>query len=89
MSKFESHLFFANDCVNASLIADEDESRVSFSFRIGGIGWCIIPLIALIFFHISEEQELDFIELVYCCQDSVLYFLIIYLDAARDSLRLM
>lgn len=66
-----------------------DEIRVSLCFKKGRRGSCVIPFIGLIFFHISIGQELDFIELLYCCQYSVLYILVMYLHAVRDSLRFM
>ncbi|KAL4122845.1 hypothetical protein QTP88_015112 [Uroleucon formosanum] len=37
-SKFESQLFFANDCANAPLMAEGDESRVSLCFKRDGRG---------------------------------------------------
>jgi len=60
--------------MNALLESIGDESRMPLYFKKGGRGWYVIPLIALIFFFISVEQELGLTEFVYCCQNSVLCF---------------
>ena len=77
-SQFELQLFLMKCCAKASVISVGDESELPSWFRLNGKGWWVIPLMDLILFHMSVEDVFEFIEFVYFCQDSVLFFFVIY-----------